>query len=61
LALQYFPKRGRAWDDVRPGLRTVGFEGRVTIAFVVLEDEVVIVRIFYGGRDFEALLRGASD
>jgi hypothetical protein len=37
------------------GLRTVGFERRVTIAFVVTADTVLIEGIFYGGQDFETL------
>lgn len=61
LALERFPRRGRAWDDIRPGLRTIGFEKSVTIAFVVTEDTVVISRVFYRGRDFEMLLRGETD
>ena len=51
-----FPHRGTARDDLRPGLRLIGFERRVTIAFTVTDDTVLIVRIFYGGRDVAALL-----
>ena len=46
-------ERGRRRDDIRPGLRIVGFEGRVTIAFTVDETRVVILRVFYGGRNWE--------
>jgi toxin ParE1/3/4 len=35
-------------------LRTIGFERRVTIAFAVTADTVLIEGIFYGGRNFEA-------
>jgi plasmid stabilization system protein ParE len=38
------------------GLRRVGFERRVTIFFVVAEDSVSILRIFYAGRDWQAYL-----
>lgn len=55
--LETFPKRGRNRDDIRRGLRTIGFEKRATIVFQVRRTEVVIVRIFYGGRDVERLLR----
>ena len=51
-----FPHRGTARDDLRPGLRLIGFERRVTIAFMATDDTVLIVRIFYGGRDVAALL-----
>jgi len=40
----------------------MGFERRATIVVQVMESEVVLVRIFYGGRDYEtALLRGIED
>lgn len=57
LALASFPERGRRRDDILPGLRTVGFERRATIAFRVLRTRVEIVTIAYGGRDFESALR----
>ena len=39
-----------------PGLRILGYRGRVTIAFTVEDNFVLIHRIFYGGRDWEAEL-----
>ncbi|MCB2054456.1 MAG: type II toxin-antitoxin system RelE/ParE family toxin [Geminicoccaceae bacterium] len=54
--LAFGSKRGQARDDVRPGLRTVGFERRITVAFTVTDDSVVILRLFYGGRDWEERL-----
>jgi toxin ParE1/3/4 len=53
-----FPKRGTRRDDLLPGLRTIGFERRVTIAFVVEKDRVLIEGIFYGGQNFEAAFGG---
>ena len=53
--LATFPLRGTKRDDLLAGLRTVGFERRVTIAFVVTADTVLIEGIFYGGQDFETL------
>ncbi|MCJ2119948.1 type II toxin-antitoxin system RelE/ParE family toxin [Methylobacterium sp. J-001] len=50
-------ERGTLHSDLRPGLRTVGFGRRVTIAFMVEDHRVVILRIFYGGRDWEADFR----
>jgi toxin ParE1/3/4 len=44
-------QRGHSRDDIRAGLRIVGFERRVTIAFHVDAKAVVIDRIFYGGRN----------
>jgi toxin ParE1/3/4 len=57
MALGTFPERGTRRDDLAPGLRTIGFERRATIAFRVGRTDVVIVRIFYGGQDFERDLK----
>ena len=58
MALERLPERGTRRDDIRPGLRVMGFERRATIVFQIMGNEVVIVRIFYGGRDYECSLRG---
>lgn len=52
-----FPERGTRRDRIRPGLRTVGYRRRVTVAFALKDTEVIILRLLYGGRDVEALLR----
>jgi toxin ParE1/3/4 len=57
MALGVFPERGTRRDDIRPGLRTMGFERRATIIFQVSEAAVVIVRVLYGGRDADRALR----
>ncbi|GAA0603666.1 hypothetical protein GCM10009416_46590 [Craurococcus roseus] len=49
-----FPNEAPSATTSRPGLRTVGFERRVTIAFAVEPDAALIVRVLYGGRDLEA-------
>lgn len=51
--LSLAPERGHRRDDIRPGLRITGFERRVTIAFVAEPGRVAILRLFYGGRDWE--------
>ncbi len=61
LALENFPERGTRRDDIRPGLRTMGFERRITIVFRVSRATVEIVRVFYGGQEYERALRGAPD
>ena len=55
-------ERGTRRDDIRPGLRIIGFERRLTVAFTVTEDTVVIQRVFSGGRNWRARLEdgGAS-
>ncbi|MHC2105681.1 MULTISPECIES: type II toxin-antitoxin system RelE/ParE family toxin [unclassified Methylobacterium] len=52
--LEYGAERGTLHSELRPGLRTIGFARRVTVAFTVEDRRVVILRIFYGGRDWEA-------
>jgi toxin ParE1/3/4 len=54
MGLATFPLRGQHRDGLLAGLRTIGFERRVTIAFVVTADIVLIAGIFYGGQDFES-------
>lgn len=54
--LSTHPHIGISRDDLRPGLRTIGFRGRVVIAFAVGHSFVDVLGVFYGGRDYEALL-----
>lgn len=51
-----FSFRGIARDDLRPGLRTIGFRRRVMIAFAAQESTVEILGVYYGGQDYESLL-----
>lgn len=51
-----FSERGTPRGDLLPGLRTVGFERKSVIAYFVQDDDVVIVNIFHGGRDWEAAI-----
>lgn len=41
-------------EDVRPGLRIIGFERRLTIAFIVQPESVTVPRVFTAGRDWES-------
>lgn len=52
-----FPLRGCARDDLAPGLRVLGFRKRAAIAFTIIESEVTIHGIYYGGRDYETNIR----
>ncbi len=52
------PRAGRARNDLKPGLHTVPFERSAVICYLVEADRVLVVNIFYGGRDFESILRG---
>lgn len=49
-------ERGSLREDVRPGLRAIGYQKRVTVAFIVEPERVVVLRIFYGGIDWQAEL-----
>lgn len=51
------PRIGTPRDDLRPGLRTIVHRRRVTLAYMVEEEAVVVIGFYYGGQDFEALLR----
>ena len=49
--LTSFPRRGTPRDDLLPGLRTVIFERRATIAYQTDAKCVRIIGIFQHGRD----------
>lgn len=53
--------RGQARDDIRPGLRVLGFRRRVLIAFTVSDESVEVIGVYYGGRDWETLLAADDD
>lgn len=57
MSLDLFPERGSKRDDILLGLRVIGFEKSASIAFVVMEDHVVIEGVFYGGRSVEKSLK----
>jgi len=63
LSLATFPEHGTKRDDIRPNLRTKGYARRATIAFAVdtTQQTVVIHGVFYGGQDFESLMRTDGD
>ena len=49
-------ERGTLRGDLRPSLRIIGFERRITVAFMVDDTQVVILRLFYGGQDWGTAL-----
>jgi toxin ParE1/3/4 len=53
------PFAGQARDDIYVGLRLVPFESAM-IAYLVTDNAVIITNVFYGGRDYETLLRKMS-
>ncbi len=56
LRIGLIPFGGRPRDDLSLGLRTVPFEDKAVIAYRVEKNRVLIVRVFYAGRDWEAVL-----
>ncbi|MGP8185932.1 MAG: type II toxin-antitoxin system RelE/ParE family toxin [Terracidiphilus sp.] len=59
MSLRTIPERGTRREDLRPGLRVMGFERRAAIAFRVNSDSVAILRILYGGRSVDRAFRRA--
>jgi len=55
LGFATMPERGTKRDDLRPGLRTVGFRRRATILFEVdaARRRVIVHGIYYAGRNVE--------
>jgi toxin ParE1/3/4 len=54
--LEIASERGHRRDDIRAGLRILGFEKRITIAFSVDAERVTIYRLYYGGQNWEGSL-----
>jgi len=57
--LKTAPLRGHKRDDLRKNLRIVTIDKNAVAAFEVNEKKrtVTILNIFYGGRDYEAIMR----
>jgi toxin ParE1/3/4 len=53
--LELFPLRGNQRNDIRPGLRVMGFKRYATIAFEVEAERVVIHGILWRGQDVDRL------
>ena len=56
LGFDLASERGRPRGDIREGLRVVGFERRLAVAFFVDNERVTILRLFTAGRDWEDAL-----
>jgi toxin ParE1/3/4 len=56
VGLDTFPLRGQRRDDIRPNLRVTHYKGRTIIAFVVDDQQVSIIGLYYGGQDYQAIL-----
>jgi len=56
LGFDLAAERGTARDDIRSGLRITSFDRRITLAFKVTAEEVVFLRLFYAGADWQSWL-----
>ncbi|MDX9690731.1 MAG: type II toxin-antitoxin system RelE/ParE family toxin [Alphaproteobacteria bacterium] len=56
--LETAPLRGQQRDDLMHNLRIVPIDKKAVAAFLVDEEKraVLVLNIFYGGRDYEALM-----
>ena len=61
--LETAPLRGHRRDDLMENLRVAPIDKKAVAAFVVDEARraVLILNIFYGGRDYEALMETSKD
>ncbi len=59
--MMHFPHCGTMRDDVRSGLRIPHYKKRTVIAFDVDSDQVSIIAVFYGGQDYETILKDNLD
>ncbi|TGS08809.1 type II toxin-antitoxin system RelE/ParE family toxin [Mesorhizobium sp. M2E.F.Ca.ET.209.01.1.1] len=51
LGLSTFPQRGTERVEIMPGLRIIGYRRAVSIVFAVDGERVLILCIFYAGRN----------
>jgi toxin ParE1/3/4 len=59
--LREYPEAGPTRADLGPGVRMLPVPHRAVVAYVIGADRVEIVRVFYAGQDYEAILRGGPD
>lgn len=55
LSFDLAAERGTRRDDIRPGLRVVGFERTLTLAFSVDDDTVTFLRVFQAGKNWQSV------
>lgn len=56
FSIGHMPEGYPARPDLGSGIRLVPFERSAVIAYRIEEEAVEIVNVFYGGRDYAALL-----
>ena len=53
-----FPGQGRTRNDLLAGLRILPFGRRVMIGYLSTEEAIEVLRVWYGGQDYEDFFRG---
>ena len=59
--LREYPEQGRARPDLKPGLRVIPYGRSVVITYRVTGDTIEVLRIFYGGQDYETIMSGDGE
>ncbi len=59
-SLSDFPLQGRARNDLGPGYRVLFFAKRVVVLYRFDGERVEVLRVFYGGRDYERIVKGRN-
>ncbi|EAU43163.1 hypothetical protein FP2506_09976 [Fulvimarina pelagi HTCC2506] len=55
------PRGGVARSDLGEGIRLVPFERSTVILYRIFDAEIVVVNVFYGGKDYASIMGGAQD
>jgi toxin ParE1/3/4 len=59
--LRVSPQQGRLRPDLGPDLRIIPYGRSVVIAYRIVENTVEVLRVFYGGQDYETIVGGDGD
>ena len=54
--LAYGSERGTVREEAGVGVRVIGIMGPISVAFVVTDTRVVVLRILYRGQDWQSAL-----
>ncbi len=57
IKIGIIPNGGANRDDLGENIQLIPFEKRAVILYKTENNEVIIVSIFYGGRDYDALMK----
>ena len=60
VGLEYSASAGRLFEGDGTELRVIGFERRIMIAYRVEKTRIIVTRVFYGGQDWDRILRSGE-